>query len=1255
MADASLPSLSPSAAAASAHGSHDRRRPRRGRSRIAPSDSTSDSPSSSASASDSDSDANAVAVAATVADADAAVSPSDRHRRLQLQKSPSASTAPLTVGTRTPHTSLVVDGDGRVDDHGDHHGSRAPDDSGEESRHPLPAKRVRTQHHAAVSSVQSASSIDHDMSSNSSSHSAAASPAPPGKAGEGARPRGTGFRRHLRRVDSSGEEDGEEALLSSALDSSSAADGHTAGTRPRRSAAQLAETRILIDSVQYRRAEMQSHQPLAHHSTESSSMAADSQIASAPRRKAAIAYSLQESAGDTVQQQNSSRAQRQHPDATELSTQRGELSDELDSGDDALARPKTRSERAHVEIAKSAQRRARDAQGRAKLASTLLLSDSDDDGVPNMNQLARRKASVPMRSSAEDPAHVRRPKSLESQTAGDSHSRGRGYHGKAAHGSDSTAGKSVRESTAASHSDGGRDGDWLGHNDSLSDTSDADGDDSAHSDYGTGDRRGRHGGGPDGDDVEDVRSYTVADGAEAGFDEDLEENEDGDGDESSGSASTDDTVDSEESGLRTSTKSRMLGHRMISSDESSGEEQRKRQSHKKLQQPQQRQQQQQQRVPPLKLHRDSTDRRDTPRGAKPTATEAGRQSQAKVAVRSKTVPQRIHVRGQNGASEGWSVSEEAFLSLTVEEMQDVDDAHDQCGVCRRDGEGDVLVCCSLCPRSFHIRCLIPKVTAVPSGYWACPTCDPNALFRSRNFTNTSRELFHMDNCAVCRKGDAELQCRSCPMVMHRACADPAVAVGVGGQEWSCSACESDFAPVAQILAVRESRSPVHRYPEYFCKFAGFSYLHCSWVPGLALRLRHTIMCNNFRKKLLDAANDPGEIVSLFEPRSGPMSASPMRPVFDTSASDASNAGLEEEIDGDDGEKERDAGSRDPLTNRAIPWGDLHRASIPAESTSVERIVTHRLAHQRVGMSRYDEVVRKSDEGYALKLSAVEENGHRETAGISDGSALIGEVRPAVHYLVKWRGLQYSECTWEPRYLVKMIAGEALRQYESRLKQAPVPIRKASMGGAARRASGIRSYKSDPMFVKRLGLSLHAYQLEGLNWIRHNWVQQRSCILADEMGLGKTIQTATFLSSLFEEQLCSGPFLVIVPLSTLHNWGRELAMWAPGMNTVLYSGSYVSREAVRTMELWGLQRAPAGRFTHASVAGLKEMKNPSKSFRAHVVVVAESSLNADLSFFQSYHWPVVVVDEAHRLKSGKGPFYRFMEKVSSDFRCVMECV
>ena len=70
--------------------------------------------------------------------------------------------------------------------------------------------------------------------------------------------------------------------------------------------------------------------------------------------------------------------------------------------------------------------------------------------------------------------------------------------------------------------------------------------------------------------------------------------------------------------------------------------------------------------------------------------------------------------------------------------------------------------------------------------------------------------------------------------------------------------------------------------------------------------------------------------------------------------------------------------------------------------------------------------------------------------------------------------------------------------------------------------------------------LKGYQLKGMNWLANLYNQGINGILADEMGLGKTVQSIAFLAHLAETQNIWGPFLVVAPASTLHNWQQEVS-------------------------------------------------------------------------------------------------------------------
>lgn len=57
------------------------------------------------------------------------------------------------------------------------------------------------------------------------------------------------------------------------------------------------------------------------------------------------------------------------------------------------------------------------------------------------------------------------------------------------------------------------------------------------------------------------------------------------------------------------------------------------------------------------------------------------------------------------------------------------------------------------------------------------------------------------------------------------------------------------------------------------------------------------------------------------------------------------------------------------------------------------------------------------------------------------------------------------------------------------------------------------------------------------------------------------QTICFLYYLFKSQSLYGPFLCVVPLSTMTAWQREFQQWAPDVNVVTYLGDVVSRDIV----------------------------------------------------------------------------------------------
>ncbi len=49
---------------------------------------------------------------------------------------------------------------------------------------------------------------------------------------------------------------------------------------------------------------------------------------------------------------------------------------------------------------------------------------------------------------------------------------------------------------------------------------------------------------------------------------------------------------------------------------------------------------------------------------------------------------------------------------------------DYCHTCKDGGE---LLCCDFCPLAYHLKCLIPPMSAIPNGEWRCARCEAEPL------------------------------------------------------------------------------------------------------------------------------------------------------------------------------------------------------------------------------------------------------------------------------------------------------------------------------------------------------------------------------------------------------------------------------------------------------------------------------------------------------------------------------------------------
>jgi chromodomain-helicase-DNA-binding protein 7 len=116
----------------------------------------------------------------------------------------------------------------------------------------------------------------------------------------------------------------------------------------------------------------------------------------------------------------------------------------------------------------------------------------------------------------------------------------------------------------------------------------------------------------------------------------------------------------------------------------------------------------------------------------------------------------------------------------------------------------------------------------------------------------------------------------------------------------------------------------------------------------------------------------------------------------------------------------------------------------------------------------------------------------------------------------------------------------------------------------------------------------------------------------------------------------GPFLIVAPLSTIPHWQREFSGWT-GLNTIIYHGSLNDRKVIREFEFPFECDRPQGELgINQRYLAKCHKKNTSKAERqwmAQVVITTpEMLVTDDFSELMAVEWELLVVDEAHRLKS-----------------------
>lgn len=509
------------------------------------------------------------------------------------------------------------------------------------------------------------------------------------------------------------------------------------------------------------------------------------------------------------------------------------------------------------------------------------------------------------------------------------------------------------------------------------------------------------------------------------------------------------------------------------------------------------------------------------------------------------------------------------------------DHQDYCEVCQQGGE---IILCDTCPRAYHLVCLDPELEEAPEGKWSCPHCEGEGI-------TAKEDDNHQEFCRTCKEGGGLLRCVACPSSYHKNCLNPPPDDDIDENDWTCPRCSAKPLPwkVEKILTWRWKQEP----PENNNSSKDKSKLPRQREFLVKWRDRSYWECDWVSELQM-------EVYHLIMIRNFLRKYDfEEPPVLEESLEDVEN---------------RIKKIKDSKGNEISLEEKYYKYGIKPDWLLIHRVLNHRAFR----------------------------DGRNE-------------------YLVKWRELPYDQSTWEDESVeyvgfkssvdyywdlrAFMDPNKKYKKYKS--KKLKRDISEEEDGKFVKRFNPPpdkpstelkRKYETQPDFINETGMALHPYQLEGLNWLRYSWGQNIDTILADEMGLGKTIQTITFLYSLFKEGHSKGPFLVSAPLSTIINWEREFETWAPEFYVVTYVGDKDSRVVIREHEFSfeeGAVRTSAGKVS----------KLRASSVKFHVLLTSYELVSIDATLLGSIEWSVLVVDEAHRLKSNQSKFFRLLAQYS----------
>jgi len=182
--------------------------------------------------------------------------------------------------------------------------------------------------------------------------------------------------------------------------------------------------------------------------------------------------------------------------------------------------------------------------------------------------------------------------------------------------------------------------------------------------------------------------------------------------------------------------------------------------------------------------------------------------------------------------------------------------------------------------------------------------------------------------------------------------------------------------------------------------------------------------------------------------------------------------------------------------------------------------------------------------------------------------------------------------------------------------------------------------------ENLQASLRHYQKEGFDWLHYLYSNGLGGCLADDMGLGKTLQALSLLLKLKRPET-SSPFfqhsqngqlslfafedsnetvqpasLIILPVSLVHNWEKEIQKFAPSLKAFVYKGIRRDKNIAEIL------------------------------YNYDIILTTYGTVRNDAEILSKYQFFYLILDESQYIKNAESKTYQTIIELQSQHRLVL---